>query len=88
MKCPICQDTKLVLSDRQDVEIDHCPRCGGVWLDRGELDQLIERSATPPSNPVRHHAARSRRDFVDPDYEGAQGHDALRSKHKRSAIYE
>jgi uncharacterized protein len=46
MKCPRCAETALVISDRQGVEIDHCPQCRGVWLDRGELDKLIERSAT------------------------------------------
>jgi Zn-finger nucleic acid-binding protein len=43
MKCPIDQ-TELVISDRQGVEIDYCPKCRGVWLDRGELDKVIERS--------------------------------------------
>ena len=44
MKCPMCPDATLVMSDRQGVEIDYCPTCRGVWLDRGELDKLIERS--------------------------------------------
>ncbi len=44
MKCPVCTDTDLTMSDRQGVEIDYCPRCRGVWLDRGELDKIIERS--------------------------------------------
>ena len=44
MKCPNCETT-LVMTDRQGVEIDHCPECRGVWLDRGELDKIIERSA-------------------------------------------
>lgn len=44
MPCPICK-TGLTLSDRQGVEIDYCPTCRGVWLDRGELDKIIERSA-------------------------------------------
>jgi Zn-finger nucleic acid-binding protein len=44
MNCPNCQTT-LVMTDRQGVEIDHCPQCRGVWLDRGELDKIIERSA-------------------------------------------
>ncbi len=44
MKCPKC-DVVLVLADRQDIEIDYCPQCRGVWLDRGELDKIIERSA-------------------------------------------
>ena len=46
MKCPIDQ-TSLVMSDRQGIEIDYCPTCRGVWLDRGELDKIIERSAAP-----------------------------------------
>ena len=44
MKCPI-DNVDLVMSERQGVEIDYCPSCRGVWLDRGELDKLIERSA-------------------------------------------
>ena len=44
MKCPSCETT-LVMSERHGVEIDHCPQCRGVWLDRGELDKIIERAA-------------------------------------------
>ena len=44
MKCPVCSDVDLVMSERQGVEIDYCPRCRGVWLDRGELDKIMERS--------------------------------------------
>ena len=44
MKCPHCTTT-LVMSDRQGIEIDYCPDCRGVWLDRGELDKLIERAS-------------------------------------------
>jgi Zn-finger nucleic acid-binding protein len=44
MKCPICT-VDLVMADRQGVEIDYCPKCRGVWLDRGEIDKIIERSA-------------------------------------------
>lgn len=40
MKCPAC-DSKLVMTERQGVEIDYCPGCRGVWLDRGELDKLL-----------------------------------------------
>jgi hypothetical protein len=45
MKCPVCSDATLVMSERQGIEIDYCPSCRGVWLDRGELDKIIERSA-------------------------------------------
>lgn len=53
MKCPT-DDSVLQISERQGIEIDYCPTCRGVWLDRGELDKLIERSATEvaPRAPV------------------------------------
>jgi len=44
MNCPVCSETSLVISERQGVEIDYCPKCRGVWLDRGELDKIIDRS--------------------------------------------
>jgi Zn-finger nucleic acid-binding protein len=44
MLCPVDR-TPLVMSERQTIEIDYCPTCRGVWLDRGELDKIIERSA-------------------------------------------
>lgn len=44
MNCPVCKETNLVISERQGVEIDYCPKCRGVWLDRGELDKIIDRS--------------------------------------------
>jgi Zn-finger nucleic acid-binding protein len=49
MACPI-DGTQLVMSERQGIEIDYCPTCRGVWLDRGELDKILERSAaeSPP----------------------------------------
>lgn len=50
MKCPI-DGIDLVMADRQGVEIDYCPTCRGVWLDRGELDKIIERSTATQSSP-------------------------------------
>ncbi len=53
MQCPT-DATTLVMSERSGIEIDYCPTCRGVWLDRGELDKIIERSfrqAPPPSRP-------------------------------------
>lgn len=59
MKCPVCNTVNLVMSERQGIEIDYCPECRGVWLDRGELDKIIERSDSPavaapppPQQPV------------------------------------
>lgn len=45
MNCPQCRTVNLVMAERQAIEIDYCPQCRGVWLDRGELDKLIERNA-------------------------------------------
>ena len=52
MLCPTCVSERLVMSERSGIEIDYCQKCRGVWLDRGELDKLIERSATPPAAPA------------------------------------
>ena len=51
MPCPN-DGTLLVMSERQGIEIDHCPACRGVWLDRGELDKIVERSAVAPAPPA------------------------------------
>jgi Zn-finger nucleic acid-binding protein len=55
MRCPVDGET-LVMADRGGVEIDYCPKCRGVWLDRGELDKIIERSVgaapAPAAAPV------------------------------------
>ncbi len=48
MQCPACHET-LVMADRNGVEIDYCPKCRGVWLDRGELDKIIDRASGAPA---------------------------------------
>ncbi|GHF37218.1 TFIIB-type zinc ribbon-containing protein [Seohaeicola zhoushanensis] len=71
MQCPI-DGTELKMTERAGVEIDYCPRCRGVWLDRGELDKIIDRAAAEVSNrpmampePARH---RDRDDDDDDRY--------------------
>jgi hypothetical protein len=88
MKCPICLDATLVLVEPRDVAIDHCPQCRGMWLDGAELEQLIERSATPASNPGRNHATKFRPDFVDSDHHRAPDHYVRRKKYSRGDIHE
>lgn len=44
MKCPSCKEVDLLMSERQGIEIDYCPQCRGVWLDRGELDKFVQQS--------------------------------------------
>ncbi len=69
MKCPI-DDTTLTMADRQGVEIDYCPQCRGVWLDRGELDKIIDRSAsaTSISQNSESHDSKYSRNRQDDDY--------------------
>ncbi|MFD5215665.1 zf-TFIIB domain-containing protein [Microbacterium sp. NPDC058345] len=64
MKCPADGST-LVMSERSGIEIDYCPQCRGVWLDRGELDKIIERSVSAPQPQ----AASAPDRFAPPAYE-------------------
>lgn len=72
MNCPVCVQTTLTVTERQGVEIDFCPKCRGVWLDRGELDKILERAATyhqpaaPAPDPRLSHD-RDRRERYDDD---------------------
>ncbi|KCZ99736.1 hypothetical protein HPO_05095 [Hyphomonas polymorpha PS728] len=76
MKCPVDGET-LVIAERSGVEIDYCPKCRGVWLDRGELDKIIDRAATvipapsaphPEAHPPEHYRDEDRfRDRDDDD---------------------
>ena len=83
MKCPVCPDVNLAMSDRQGIEIDYCPQCRGVWLDRGELDKLIERSSTdaPQSRPQESRSVRP------PSYESRDS-DYYKHKKKKSLLGE
>lgn len=58
MDCPI-DGTQLTMSERQGIEIDYCPKCRGVWLDRGELDKIIERTDQDLSRPSHDRGAQS-----------------------------
>ena len=85
MKCPICSDTNLVMTDRRGIEIDYCPACRGVWLDRGELDKLIERSAgaaaaaAPQPAVMTMPAPPRQKDWDDDDYKRGYPHKKKKS---------
>ncbi|MFC4140393.1 MULTISPECIES: zf-TFIIB domain-containing protein [unclassified Microbacterium] len=74
MQCPT-DGTTLVMSERSGIEIDYCPQCRGVWLDRGELDKIIERSMAAPQpaayqpEPPRHEAPQYGQSYAQPRYE-------------------
>lgn len=72
MKCPVCPTIDLLMTDRQGVEIDYCPQCRGVWLDRGELDKIIERS-TPAVAAAQPHPVSPEPRYREPDYPPAHG---------------
>lgn len=96
MKCPVCTTTDLLMTERQGVEIDYCPQCRGVWLDRGELDKVIERSAAvtpqqppasqqPPQRVPEYHTAHARQDHdrhYDRKHHGSVGY----GQHKKKSL--
>ncbi len=70
MKCPIDNAT-LLITERQGIEIDYCPECRGVWLDRGELDKLISTDLFQPSqNQQKEEPRRQHNDYYTDDYHG------------------
>ena len=91
MPCPVCK-VPLVMSDRQGVEIDYCPQCRGVWLDRGELDKIIERSApggAPAAAPTQ--APQPQRGYEQRPYYGdddGRRHDRHHHGKRRKSFFE
>jgi Zn-finger nucleic acid-binding protein len=84
MKCPHCA-VDLVMSERQGIEIDYCPTCRGVWLDRGELDKLIERSL--PARADARDAGYERRDDRHGDHHSGHHDDhGPFGKHRRKSF--
>ena len=100
MKCPVCPDSTLLMSDRQGVEIDYCPSCRGVWLDRGELDKLVQLAANQAPAPVQQPAPapayaqqqyqnpQRRPDFEDSDYGKHPGGQYRKKKSWLSDIFD
>ena len=72
MKCPNCEET-LIMTERQGIEIDYCPKCRGVWLDKGELDKIIERSASSVSELKQNEGNRKYDDDDDDDGDDGGG---------------
>jgi len=77
--CPV-DGAKLVPMERQGIEIDHCPECRGVWLDRGELDKILERSAASTPEPAPREAYREPERHRDERYEDRRGHPPKRKR--------
>jgi Zn-finger nucleic acid-binding protein len=84
MLCPTCK-TPLTMSERQGIEIDYCQTCRGVWLDRGELDKMIERSAGPPPQQQQQPAPSGQQQpWGGPSY----GHDPRHHRKRRKSFLE
>ena len=70
MKCPTCHDATLIVMDRQGVEIDYCPACHGIWLDRGELEKLVNLG-TSVAAPTESESGSTPLKRSHPDYRAA-----------------
>lgn len=91
MRCPACEETRLTLAERQGVEIDYCPDCRGVWLDRGELDKIIDRVAADGGRdrpPDRERSERDERDrgVGQRDYDDDAGRPGKRGRRRESFL--
>jgi Zn-finger nucleic acid-binding protein len=87
MKCPACKTPDLLMTERRSIEIDYCPQCRGVWLDRGELDKLIAQDAAETAAPAPPaHARPSHDDYRDRDrghvYDDQRRYDDHRSGYR------
>lgn len=93
MLCPACKDENLSMADREGIEIDYCPKCRGVWLDRGELDRIIERSerdvaAPAPAPAPAPAAARQEYQQYRGDRDRHHDHHGDRPRRKKSLLGE
>lgn len=87
MNCPVCTTVNLVMSERQGIEIDYCPQCRGVWLDRGELDKVIERSIGGSSGQTFDNESRERsRDYKSSDHYREPHREGQYKKKKREGF--
>ena len=87
MKCPVCQ-SDLQMSERSGVEIDYCPKCRGVWLDRGELDKIIERAGEALPEVPRAMTARHPYDDDEPEPRGGDPRAGRRRRGFLSEIFD
>ena len=88
MYCPTCKTINLVMSERQGVEIDYCPQCRGVWLDRGELDKIIDKSvAVSPAPKAEAQMPSYQNQSVTPHHQN-QPHGGHYKKKKESFLSE
>jgi Zn-finger nucleic acid-binding protein len=83
MKCPACTTVALVMSERQGIEIDYCPDCRGIWLDRGELDKIIQRSTAEAPAPAQYQTPPPPQQMPQQGYSQQPGYGHGHKPHKR-----
>ena len=88
MKCPVSPQVNLVMAERQGVEIDYCPECRGVWLDRGELDKIIERSIPQAQAPRQEERGVRSPSYDSHDQHDQHGHDNYKKKKHKGLLGE
>lgn len=90
MQCPVCKNVNLVMSERQGIEIDYCPQCRGVWLDRGELDKIIDRTTQASdisgSRTIEHSKHEQKHYQEHRDYDDKKYHDYDHKKKKKKGL--
>ena len=74
MKCPVCKDVTLLMAEKNGVEIDYCPECRGIWLDRGELEKIIERSRKYEAAPYENSGYSGRSSSGHEKYDREKSH--------------
>lgn len=84
MQCPT-DGSALTMSERAGIEIDYCPSCRGVWLDRGELDKIIERSLTQQPVTQQHAAPAQQGSYSDPRYQQGYSNQGYYKKKRRES---
>ena len=91
MKCPSCNEN-LAMTERLGIEIDYCPKCRGVWLDRGELDKIIEKSTAQTEQDKGSQNQNAQHQNYNPYYEeggyggGHHGAHGGRDRHRRKGF--
>jgi Zn-finger nucleic acid-binding protein len=88
MQCPN-DGTTLAITERKNVEIDYCPQCRGVWLDRGELDKIIDQAAMAQPTPQAQPAPPQQQQYQQPRYDSSDKHhgdDHYKKKRKESFL--
>jgi uncharacterized protein len=82
LRCPVCKEVELVMTERQTIEIDYCPICRGVWLDRGELDKIIERSIDGERGGAGRNSTEPHAPMADPRHQSGHHDHHDRQRHE------